>query len=283
MSDLNKRMANCIYENMEEVLVSWIAQMKEVNREHFFKYFHKEQIDKLSREFSDIMVSNLAITQNLNGVSTMDSQELTEFAERSVRFGWSAKFVNTAIEIFVSITFSIVEREKVLSESNFSEAIALLNNWAAALRLGVLETYTTEWERTVTLQKAALQELSASLIPIFDKVSVMPLVGAIDTERSKVIMENLLKGIVKQRVEVVLIDITDVPIVDTMVAHHLIQATEAVRLIGAKCMLVGIRPEIAQTIVALGITLKDFTTTSTLQVGVKEALRLTNREIVEVR
>ena len=67
-----------------------------------------------------------------------------------------------------------------------------------------------------------------------------------------------------------------------MVAHHIIQAADAVRLIGAKCMLVGIRPEIAQTIVALGIDLKDFTTTSTLQRGMEEALKLTNRKIVEV-
>ena len=80
---------------------------------------------------------------------------------------------------------------------------------------------------------------------------VMPLVGTIDTERAKLIMENLLEGVVKQRAEVVLLDITGVPVVDTMVAHHIIQAADAVRLVGAKCMLVGIRPEIAQTIVTL--------------------------------
>ena len=139
-----------------------------------------------------------------------------------------------------------------------------------------------EWERTVSLQKIALQELSASLIPVFDKISVMPLVGTIDTERAKLIMENLLEGVVKQRAEVVLLDITGVPVVDTMVAHHIIQAADAVRLVGAKCMLVGIRPEIAQTIVTLGINLNDFTTTSTLQRGMQEALGLTNRTIVEV-
>ena len=139
-----------------------------------------------------------------------------------------------------------------------------------------------EWERTVSLQRIALQELSASLIPVFEKISVMPLVGTIDTERAKLIMENLLEGVVKQRAEVVLLDITGVPVVDTMVAHHIIQAADAVRLVGAKCMLVGIRPEIAQTIVTLGINLNDFTTTSTLQRGMQKALRLTNRKIVEV-
>ena len=140
------------------------------------------------------------------------------------------------------------------------------------LRESIIEAYSVEWDRTVSLQRIALQELSASLIPVFEKISVMPLVGTIDTERAKLIMENLLEGVVKQRAEVVLLDITGVPVVDTMVAHHIIQAADAVRLVGAKCMLVGIRPEIAQTIVTLGINLNDFTTTSTLQRGMQEAL-----------
>ena len=77
-------------------------------------------------------------------------------------------------------------------------------NWISPLRESIIEAYSVEWERTVSLQKIALQELSASLIPVFDKISVMPLVGTIDTERAKLIMENLLEGVVKQRAEVVL-------------------------------------------------------------------------------
>ena len=77
-----------------------------------------------------------------------------------------------------------------------------------------------------------------------------------------------------------LIDITGVPVVDTMVAHHIIQASEAVTLVGAKCMLVGIRPEIAQTIVNLGIDLNQFSTNSTLRKGIEKALEMTNRKIV---
>ena len=110
----------------------------------------------------------------------------------------------------------------------------------------------------------------------------MPLVGTIDTDRAKKIMENLLNGVVKHRSQVVLIDITGVPVVDTMVAHHIIQASEAVRLVGAKCLLVGIRPEIAQTIVNLGIDLSQVTTKNTLQKGIQTALEMTNRKIVSL-
>ena len=155
-------------------------------------------------------------------------------------------------------------------------------NWIEPLRESIIDSYSAEWERTVNLQRVALQELSASLIPVFDKISVMPLVGTIDTERAKLIMENLLEGVVEQRAEVVLLDITGVPVVDTMVAHHLIQAADAVRLVGSQCLLVGIRPEIAQTLVTLGVDLSEFMTTSTLQRGMKEALQMTNRKVVEV-
>lgn len=101
----------------------------------------------------------------------------------------------------------------------------------------IISTYTKTWDGTVSLQKIALQELSAPLIPVMEGITIMPLIGTIDTERAKQIMENLLTGVVKQRSEVVLIDITGVPVVDTMVAHHIIQAAEAVRLVGAKCMI----------------------------------------------
>jgi rsbT co-antagonist protein RsbR len=116
-----------------------------------------------------------------------------------------------------------------------------------------------------------------------DKITIMPLIGTIDTERAKLIMENLLEGVIKHNSEVVLMDITGVPVVDTMVAHHIIQAAEAVRLIGSTCILVGIRPEIAQTIVNLGIDLGKFPTKSSLRKGFKSALEITNREIVDLK
>jgi rsbT co-antagonist protein RsbR len=93
-------------------------------------------------------------------------------------------------------------------------------------------------------------------------------------------MENLLQGVVKHRAAVVLIDITGVPVVDTMVAHHIIQASEAVRLVGAKCLIVGIRPEIAQTIVNLGINLTQVITKNSLQKGIEAALEMTNRKVI---
>src|SRR5699024_10013684 len=89
-------------------------------------------------------------------------------------------------------------------------------------------------------------------------------------------------GVIQHNSEVVLMDITGVPVVDTMVAHHIIQEAEAVRLIGATCILVGIRPEIAQTIVNLGIDISQFPTKSSLRKGLNTAIEITNRKVIDV-
>lgn len=273
---MNKLIFNWVNNNIDMILPEWETKMKEEKGERFFQFMPEDLLNKTSREFAELMTSNLHRTNEVN------PEKLSDFTEKVVRFGWSIKFVNKSIEHFSGVTFHLLEQEGIINGTNYKESTDSMRRWISPLRDSIIEAYSVEWERTVRLQRIALQELSASLIPVFEKVSVMPLVGTIDTERAKLIMENLLEGVVNQRAEVVLLDITGVPVVDTMVAHHIIQAADAVRLIGAKCMLVGIRPEIAQTIVALGIELNDFTTTSTLQRGMEEALKLTNRKVVEV-
>ncbi len=273
---MNKQMARYIQENMTEIISKWQEMMKNEKSERSFEVMPSELMDQTSREFAELMTSNL-----LESHQAYESR-LNDFAEKVVRYGWSITFVTKAINHFGEIVFTGMERDGVINNDNLRAFTEEFNKWITPIRDSTIDTYSKTWERTVSLQKIALQELSASLIPVFDKVSVMPLVGTIDTERARLIMENLLEGVVKHRAEVILLDITGVPVVDTMVAHHIIQAADAVRLVGAKCMLVGIRPEIAQTIVTLGINLNEFTTTSTLQRGVEQALAWTNRKIVEV-
>ena len=273
---MNKKMAGYIQENSTEIISKWQELMKNEKNERSFQVMPTDLMNQTSKEFADLMVSNLLESHQAY------ENRLNDFAEKVVRLGWSITFVTKAINHFSEIVFEGMEETGLITKDNFRDFYKEFNNWIIPIRDSTIDTYSKTWERTVSLQKIALQELSASLIPVFDKVSVMPLVGTIDTERAKLIMENLLEGVVKHRAEVVLLDITGVPVVDTMVAHHIIQAADAVRLVGAKCMLVGIRPEIAQTIVTLGINLNEFTTTSTLQRGVEQALAWTNRQIVEV-
>ena len=263
-------------ERKDAVRHRWLEMMEGKETKCFDPQVPQSLIEQTSRRFTDLM------TASFSNEVDIDPQKSAAFAEKIIQLGWSMDCVNVAIETFSAASFDVLEEEGVLRADNLRIYIDMYLSWVEPLRKSIIRSYTEEWERTVRLQRIALQELSASLMPVFDRVSIMPLVGTVDTERAKLIIENLLEGVVEQRAEVVLLDITGVPIVDTMVAHHLIQAAEAVRLVGAKCLLVGIRPEIAQTIVTLGIDLTNFATTSTLERGVQEALRLTNRKIVEV-
>jgi rsbT co-antagonist protein RsbR len=124
-----------------------------------------------------------------------------------------------------------------------------------------------------------IREISSPVIPVHDDVLVLPLVGTIDSARSARIMETLLTGVQEHAAEVVIIDITGVPIVDTAVANHLIQATRAATLLGAHCVLVGVSAEVAQTLVQLGVNLSTLVTRSNLQAGITYALARQGRAI----
>ena len=128
-------------------------------------------------------------------------------------------------------------------------------------------------EELIRAQAAALAELSTPLIPISDSTVVMPLIGAINSRRVHLIMESLLEGVSKSRASWIILDITGVPVVDTHIANALISATQAVSLLGARGILTGIRPEVAQTLVGLGVNLQGLITRGTLQDGIAHALR----------
>ncbi|WP_226530328.1 STAS domain-containing protein [Metabacillus niabensis] len=261
--------------NREELIEKWELKMK------------KEDDQKLSSVISDQTYTNICneyINILLQSFMNPDDEEvlskISDFSQKIVQLGWSLRFISTSLSEMSRILFEMMTVDK--TEEEKMSLVWAFDKWIAPTNSEVLHHYASSWERTVSLQKIALQELSAPLIPVFDNITVMPLVGTIDTERAKRIMENLLQGVVKHRAEVVLIDITGVPVVDTMVAHHIIQASEAVRLVGAKCLLVGIRPEIAQTIVNLGIDLSQVITKNSLQKGIESALEITNRQIVSL-
>ncbi len=273
---MNSTILNYIQNNKDSIFHDWMQATKENADDRVTKVVSDQVFVGTSREFIDLIISSI---KSSNEEFT---SKLSDFSEKIVRLGWPLSFVARGLQTFSKIVFEGMQDAGIVTNENQLKTIYDFDSWMTPMVNEVVNMYSTTWERTVSLQKIALQELSAPLIPVFEGITVMPLVGTIDTERAKQIMENLLHGVVKHRSEVVLIDITGVPVVDTMVAHHIIQAADAVRLVGAKCMLVGIRPEIAQTIVNLGIDLNQFTTKNTLKKGVEAALALTSRKIVNV-
>ncbi|XSG76879.1 STAS domain-containing protein [Herpetosiphon llansteffanensis] len=133
------------------------------------------------------------------------------------------------------------------------------------------QRHMLEQQAIINSQQEALADISTPLIPITDSVVIMPLIGAVDTRRAQQMMETLLHGISTMNTRFAILDITGVPIVDTQVAHVLIQAAQSVRLLGGQVILTGIRPEVAQTLVGLGVNLNDLIVRGNLQSGVAYA------------
>jgi rsbT co-antagonist protein RsbR len=157
--------------------------------------------------------------------------------------------------------------------------------WTATLLIDKLGLYTFEVfarnrEEVILRQQQELLELSTPVVQLWDGVLALPLIGTLDSARTQVVMESLLEHIVSTGAEIAIIDITGVPTVDTLVAQHLIKTVSAARLMGADCIISGIRPQIAQTIVHLGLEL-DVVSKATMADAFALALRRLNKSVVD--
>jgi rsbT co-antagonist protein RsbR len=149
-------------------------------------------------------------------------------------------------------------------------------------KLGIftMEVYQKAREGIISRQQQELLELSTPVVRLWDNILALPLIGTLDSARTQVVMENLLDAIVQTRSDFAIIDITGVPVVDTLVAQHLLKTVAAARLMGADCMISGIRPQIAQTIIHLGVDLTDVITKATLADAFALALRRGGNTVV---
>jgi rsbT co-antagonist protein RsbR len=144
-----------------------------------------------------------------------------------------------------------------------------------SLRVAAVVVLLSESDEVVARQRQELLEISTPVIRLWEGIVAVPLIGTLDSIRSQVVMESLLNGIVDEQAAVAILDITGVPMVDTLVAQHLMKTAMAVQLMGAECVISGIRPQIAQTIVHLGIDLREITTRATLSDALKYGLART--------
>ncbi|MGD0243017.1 MAG: STAS domain-containing protein [Streptosporangiaceae bacterium] len=147
------------------------------------------------------------------------------------------------------------------------------------LGLHTFETYAAAREQIIADQATAMLELSTPVIRLWEGIIAVPLVGTLDSARTQLVMERLLETLVTTGAEHAVLDITGVPTVDTEVAQHLLKTVSAVRLLGAECIISGIRPQVAQTIVALGIEFGDIATKATLADALVHALNRSGRKI----
>jgi rsbT co-antagonist protein RsbR len=188
-----------------------------------------------------------------------------------------------------SFVFSLKRPLFDAMRKSYSDGALLLDDtWSATVLLDQLGLYTTEIhqqarEEVIRRQQEEMLELSTPVVQLWDGIVALPLIGTLDSARTSVVMETLLQTIVETRSEIAIIDITGVPTVDTLVAQHLLKTVAAARLMGADCIISGIRPQIAQTMVHLQIDLSAVSTKASMAEALREAMRRTGFAVGRIR
>jgi rsbT co-antagonist protein RsbR len=271
-----------IFDKWEQQIVDqWLEQQQRAGRR--LTGAERDQAARQSREF--VRALKGALQRSGNGdISGPDWATIREFlidlSGQRAKDGYSPK--ETAGFIF-SLKLPIFT---ALRGEFGSDPRALADEiWLATLlldELGLLTTEATQKTRedVILRQQKELLELSTPVVRLWDNILALPLIGTLDSARTQVVMQNLLEAIVETRSDYAIIDITGVPVVDTLVAQHLLKTVSAARLMGADCLISGIRPQIAQTIIHLGVDLSDVTTKATLADAFELALRRGGHRVV---
>ena len=160
--------------------------------------------------------------------------------------------------------FALLQREYADQPAQLAEQLLKSSELLDALGMHTIRTFQKSRESVIKRQQEELLELSTPVVKLWDGVLALPMIGTLDSQRTQVVMESLLQRIVDTGAEIAIIDITGVPTVDTLVAQHLLKTVTAIRLMGADCIISGVRPQIAQTIVHLGLDLQGVVTKANL-------------------
>jgi rsbT co-antagonist protein RsbR len=194
--------------------------------------------------------------------------------------GFTASETATFLFSFKRPLFSRLRAEMGHDAAGLVEEIWFASELLDRLGLFTTEIYQKSREEVISRQQQELLELSTPVVKLWDGILALPLIGTLDSNRTQTVMESLLQKIVETGAEVAIIDITGVPTVDTLVAQHLLKTVTAARLMGAECIISGIRPQIAQTIVHLGVGLGDVVTKANLADAFMLALRRSGLAVV---
>jgi len=265
------------------------AELLLQNKDYIVKELARRAKDGAGVAYAATPVEQLQMRMNLvfdavyRSVAQADATMMEEFVAASVRQRVQERYAMQEIQVFLSILHDLIldllatgyEDEPALYRTSIRQAEEIVHR----ARQKAFEVYLHTFEEQMEAQQRALAELSTPVIKVYENVLVLPLVGAIDTERSHRIMEDLLIGITQHQAEMVIVDITGVPLVDTAVANHLLQTIKAARLLGTRSILVGIRGEVAQALVHLQVDLAGVVTRSNLQAGIEYALEQMGLEI----
>lgn len=262
------RLAQILESRREEISGAWLeAVVSELRGRTTRAEAEREQADILEALTAGLRQGGTRLTEPafdaLRGL-------LAELSAARARLGFTPR--ETAVGVFALKDGLYAIGERATDGGDITDVTALLR-LVDDLGLFTFESFAAAREAIIAEQAEQLLELSTPVVKLWEGVVAVPLVGTLDSARTQVVMEKLLQTLVDTGSEHAIIDITGVPAVDTQVAQHLLKTVVAARLMGAECTISGIRPQIAQTIVALGIEFGDISTKATLADALVAALR----------
>ena len=269
----NTQMAEEIRNRQDVILKDWMSyQLAALTlRRDLLK---ESELRETSRQFLELFAEAFATSADSSSPHWKPVKDnLTEISRSRAVQGFGPS--ETAMFVFSlkQPLFDLVQQRAGQDGKRLAEMF-----WDLTILLDKLGLYTTEVyqesrESVILRQQQELMELSTPVVQLWDEVLALPLIGTLDSGRTQVVMESLLQRVVETGARIAIIDITGVPTVDTLVAQHLMKTVAATRLMGADCIISGIRPQIAQTIVHLGVNLNDIITKATLADAFQVALQ----------
>jgi rsbT co-antagonist protein RsbR len=268
-----------------EILSGWIREQATVKGQGGAAQGEGELREQCS-DFLTLLLATMGKAKNSN-IESSEWKGIREMLEQISRSRASQGFTPSETASFIFSLkrplFAALRREVGKDANALAEA-----TWATTELLDSLGLLTTEFyqktrEEVIARQQEEMLELSTPVVSLWKGILALPMIGTLDSARTQLVMENLLQRILETGSPIAIIDITGVPTVDTLTAQHLLKTVTAARLMGAECIISGIRPQIAQTIVHLGVELGDVITKGSLADAFAIALERTGRAVVSVK
>jgi rsbT co-antagonist protein RsbR len=276
-------LAEIVSRNEEHIRADWVKHMTSaVQRADLMS---KVELEEQSRALLNAIVAGISSGQpdDPSGPGWSGAREiLQEISASRARQGFTPSETATFVLSLKQPLFSVLRTELAGKQDELFNAIWKWTLLLDRLSLITSETYMATREELITRQQQELLELSTPVVKLWDGILALPIIGTLDSSRTQVVMEELLQTVVATNSKFAIIDITGVPTVDTLVAQHLLKTITAARLMGAECIISGVRPQIAQTIVHLGINLEDVITKAKLADAFALALQKSGRTVVRV-
>ncbi|AMA46322.1 STAS domain-containing protein [Pseudomonas sp. 22-AL-CL-001] len=270
MAVLHDSTLHTLKQHQAQLLNDWIADL---DTRGATRNLREHDVRQQTTEFLQLLLDGLSGDADVGSVHWEQTRRfLDKLSASRAQQGHDSHQAASFIFALKGPLFGLLQQALRDQPNELASQLLSVSELLDSLGLHTLRTYQKSREGVIKRQQEELLELSTPVVKLWDGVLALPLIGTLDSQRSQTVMESLLQRIVDTGAEIAIIDITGVPTVDTLVAQHLLKTVTAIRLMGADAIISGVRPQIAQTIVHLGLDLGALTTKASLADALKLAL-----------